>query len=81
MTNLQAKIYRWKVKAQDNAGNWSAYTDEWTFKANQYTELEITKTADDTSYGYGEQITYTIDFVNTGTATATGIEIVDTIMS
>lgn len=44
-------------------------------------DLLITKTANKTSAGKGEEVTYTIDFTNSGNATTDNIQVTDTILT
>ena len=45
----------------------------------QYADLAVTKTTSNVTPNVGESITYTITLTNNGTATATGVELTDTL--
>ena len=47
----------------------------------QYADLAVTKTTSNVTPNVGESITYTITLTNNGTATATGVELTDTLPS
>jgi len=81
ITWLQDATYKRQIKAEDNNWAQSERHTGWTFEANKYTDLQITKTANQTGYYIYDYIIYSINFTNSGTITATWIEITDTLIT
>ena len=66
IAGLAEKPYYWKVRAKDNAGNFSAYTSTYTFLIDLTTPTITDLQADATFYQTTNSYLYNIDFADSG---------------